>query len=78
MSKMHSKLAPLAAHMPGPGITYGAVKEAPALLVPIQEFKDFIEGNVVVFTDLVRMFDGMTESPTSYQEMLLMFNEIFR
>ncbi|KAF7426246.1 hypothetical protein PC9H_008613 [Pleurotus ostreatus] len=78
MSKMHAKMAPLAAHMPGPGITYGTDKEAPALLVPIQEFKDFIEGNVVVFTDLVRMFDGMTESPTSYQEMLLMFNEIFR
>lgn len=62
MKKMHSKMAPLAAHMPGPGITYSTDKEAPALLVPIQEFKDFIEGNVVVYTDLVRMFEGMTES----------------
>ncbi|KAG9126316.1 hypothetical protein FRC07_003915 [Ceratobasidium sp. 392] len=52
--------------------------DLPDLLEPIQEFKKAIETNAVIFTDIVRMFEGMTESPKTYQEMLLMFNKIFR
>jgi len=78
MNDLNDKIVPAAKRMPGPGTTYGDAKDAPDLLAPIQDFKDFIETNAVVYTDIVRMFEGMTESPKTYQEMLLMYNEIFR
>ncbi|ORY07698.1 hypothetical protein K493DRAFT_201776 [Basidiobolus meristosporus CBS 931.73] len=78
MSDLHKRIHPEAKRMPGPGTPYTTAPDMPPLLEPIQEFKAFIEGDAVVFTDIVRMFDGMTEFPKSYQEMLLMFNDIFR
>ncbi|ESK83197.1 phosphatidylserine decarboxylase family protein [Moniliophthora roreri MCA 2997] len=64
--------------VPSPGTIYDGVDKAPELLEPIKEFKDFIETNAVVYTDVVRMFDEITDFPSTYQEMLLVFNEIFR
>jgi phosphatidylserine decarboxylase len=78
MTGLHKKVHSAAKKMPGPGTVYSRFDEAPELLEPVREFKDFIEDNATVYTDIVRMFDGMTESPKTYQEMLLMFNEIFR
>ncbi|KIJ46555.1 hypothetical protein M422DRAFT_249703, partial [Sphaerobolus stellatus SS14] len=48
------------------------------LLPPIQDFKTFIETNPTVYTEFIRMFEGVTESPRNYEELLIMFNEIFR
>jgi hypothetical protein len=65
MNDLHQRLHPEAKKMPGPGQTYSSVPtgapEPPPLLEPIQEFKTFIETNAVVYTDIVRMFDGMKE-----------------
>jgi phosphatidylserine decarboxylase len=60
MDKMNRKILPLARRMPGPGDIRRV--EGIELLQPVQEFKDFIETNPEVYTDFIRMFDGMTES----------------
>jgi hypothetical protein len=69
MNDLHQRLHPEAKKMPGPGRIYSSVPkddpQPPPLLEPIQEFKTFIETNAVVFTDIVRMFDGMTESAST-------------
>lgn len=48
------------------------------LLPKVQEFKDFIETDAVVFTGFIRMFEGATDPPTDYSELITMLNEIFR
>ncbi|KZP26285.1 hypothetical protein FIBSPDRAFT_949465 [Athelia psychrophila] len=48
------------------------------LLPPIKDFKEFIETNATVYGEFVRMFQGITESPTNHTELLYMFNDIFR
>ncbi|KAI3616850.1 phosphatidylserine decarboxylase [Moniliophthora roreri] len=78
MKKLKHEITGPAKRMPGPGTLYDTVGAAPELLEPIKEFKDFIETNAVVYTDIVRMFDKITEFPSTYQEMLLVFNKIFR
>uniref|UniRef100_A0A0W0FNV2 L-tryptophan decarboxylase PsiD-like domain-containing protein n=1 Tax=Moniliophthora roreri TaxID=221103 RepID=A0A0W0FNV2_MONRR len=78
MKKLEKEITGPAKRMPGPGTLYDAVRSAPELLEPVKEFKDFIETNAVVYTDVVRMFDGITEFPSTYQQMLLIFNKIFR
>ncbi|KAF4580446.1 hypothetical protein EYR40_003162 [Pleurotus pulmonarius] len=79
MQDLKSKILPVVSKMPAPGVPYGSKKDAPELLAPIQEFKEFIEGNAVVYTDMLRMFKDMDQSfPKCYNEMLLVFNEIFR
>ncbi|KAG8702915.1 hypothetical protein FRC09_004465 [Ceratobasidium sp. 395] len=71
MGKLVQDITPTAQRM------YSGI-DVPELLEPVREFKEAIETNAVIYTDIVRMFDGMTEAPTSYQQMLLMFNKIFR
>ncbi|ESK90804.1 phosphatidylserine decarboxylase [Moniliophthora roreri MCA 2997] len=84
MKKLEKEIAGPAERMPGPGTPYDSVENAPELIEPVKEFKEFIETNAVVYTDVVRMFDKMTEChgktkcPETYQKMLLVFNEIFR
>ncbi|KAF8579972.1 hypothetical protein K439DRAFT_1394149 [Ramaria rubella] len=48
------------------------------LLPPVQAFKDFIEIDPTVYLEFIRMFEGATDSPKNYEEMLNLFNEIFR
>ncbi|KZP09902.1 hypothetical protein FIBSPDRAFT_938295 [Athelia psychrophila] len=48
------------------------------LLPPIQEFKEFIETDAMVYEEFVRMFQGITESPKNHTELLNMLNDIFR
>ncbi|ESK90805.1 phosphatidylserine decarboxylase [Moniliophthora roreri MCA 2997] len=78
MKELAKQMISPAKKMPGPGTLYDSVGTAPELIEPIKEFKDFIETNAVVYTDVVRMFDKITEFPSTYQEMLLLFNKIFR
>ncbi|ESK90803.1 phosphatidylserine decarboxylase [Moniliophthora roreri MCA 2997] len=78
MKKLKHEITGPAKKIPGPGTLYDTVRSAPELIEPIKEFKDFIETNAVVYTDVVRMFDGITEFPSTYQQMLLLFNKIFR
>ncbi|EEB91418.1 hypothetical protein MPER_10222, partial [Moniliophthora perniciosa FA553] len=78
LRKLEKEVAGPAKKMPGPGMPYSSGDGAPDLIEPIKEFKDFIETNAVVYTDVVRMFDKITEFPSTYQEMLLVFNKIFR
>ncbi|GJJ10024.1 hypothetical protein Clacol_004250, partial [Clathrus columnatus] len=49
-----------------------------SLLPAVQEFKNFIETDPVVFTDFIRMFDGSTGRPENYNELIHMLNGIFR
>ncbi|EEB93069.1 hypothetical protein MPER_08326, partial [Moniliophthora perniciosa FA553] len=78
MKKLEKEVTGPAERMPRPGTIYDTVDNAPELLEPIKEFKNFIESDAVVYTDVVRMFDNITEFPTTYQQMLLVFNKIFR
>ncbi|EEB97399.1 hypothetical protein MPER_03292, partial [Moniliophthora perniciosa FA553] len=78
LQKLKQEVTGPAKKMPGPGTVYDGVDDAPDLIEPIKEFKDFIETNAVVYTDVVRMFDKITEFPSTYQQMLLVFNKIFR
>ena len=64
MEKMNTEISDDVKRMPGPG-EHGTAERAlpgPQLLQPVQEFKDFIETNPVVYLEFIRMFDGMTES----------------
>lgn len=50
----------------------------PELLPAVQEFKDFIEGDPNVYTEFIRMFEGVKNEPKDYYTLIAMYNRAIR